>query len=82
MGEAWHLITDLWTGQYADILSLTPDKRHLREYVDLLPVETRTGLRIRAAYQPWKKIAFHIDSNTATENSIHTLSAIFYLNDK
>jgi hypothetical protein len=78
IGERWHLITDLWTGQYADILSLTPDKRHLREYVDHLPTETRTGLRIRAAYQPWKKLAFHIDSNISTENPIVTATIMKY----
>ena len=77
-GERGHLITDLWIGTYADILFLTPDKRHLREYVDPLPTDTRSGLRIRAAYQPFKKTAFHIDSHLSTENSIVTVTVIQY----
>jgi hypothetical protein len=77
-GETWHLITDLWIGNYADILSLSPDKRHLREYVDPLPTETRTGFRVRAACQPFKKTAFHIDNNISSENSIVTATIIQY----
>ena len=78
IGQTWHLITDLWIGTYADILSLPPDKRHLRAYVDSLPTDTRTGIRIRAAYQPFKKTAFHIDNNISTENSIITVTVVQY----
>jgi len=79
-GKTWHLITDFWAGDYADIRSLPPQHRHKREYVSELECQTRSGIRIRWAYQPVRNTVIQFDSNFGSDYNLHTFSLVQYIN--
>jgi hypothetical protein len=77
--ENGHLITDLWTGRYADLAGLNPTELHLRTKINDVDVSTEYGLQIRMAGKVFEKSVLQLDSNLGTLNKSQTLTWVQYL---